>query len=53
MASCVSSEAFEDKHFGQIISFGAEKMRKKHKEGHLGGSVVERLPLAQVVIPGS
>ena len=23
------------------------------KEGHLGGSVVERLPLTQVVIPGS
>ena len=26
---------------------------KKNNEGHLGGSVVERLPLAQVVIPGS
>ena len=26
---------------------------KDRLEGHLGGSVVERLPLAQVVIPGS
>ena len=26
---------------------------KIHLEGHLGGSVVEHLPLAQVVIPGS
>ena len=24
-----------------------------HREGHLGGSVVESLPLAQVLIPGS
>ena len=26
---------------------------KSSQKGHLGGSVVERLPLAQVVIPGS
>ena len=25
---------------------------KRQKPGHLGGSVVEHLPLAQVVIPG-
>ena len=29
------------------------KEQVKTSEGHLGGSVLERLPLAQVLIPGS
>ena len=27
-------------------------IKKRHEGGHLGGLVVEHLPLAQVVIPG-
>ena len=32
---------------------GDEGRPREKQKGHLGGSVVERLPLAQVVIPGS
>ena len=30
-----------------------QKKKKEERQGHLGGSVVERLPLVQVVILGS
>lgn len=38
------SEAFEDKHFGQIFSFGSEKMKtnkqtKKKYQGNLEGLI--------------
>ena len=37
-----------------ILGFKKKKnLIKKKKEGCLGGSVVEYLPLAQVMIPGS
>ena len=38
---------------GESFSMKTESQVKTSAQGRLGGSVVERLPLAQVVIPGS
>ena len=44
---------FEPYAIGTLTDEETEAQRGKKAQGHLGGSVVERVPLAQVVIPGS
>ena len=46
-------KVFDKVQYPFLIIKRKKKKKKETSTGHLGGSVIEHLPLAQVVIPGS
>ena len=49
----LGSYLLSSEHGGRTTGGCEIEHQKVMGEGHLGGSVVERLPLAQIMIPGS